>query len=361
MLFRWPKKCRLWSLHWYFFYQIHFWKRKIVPCIDRSSDQWGENRSVRHFDQQHRSFSRTFVQSVSVLLRKTPKFSLLENGKPLNLVFWYSKNIGKTNKKHAQGTWRLNQSIDIFNEKKNFTVSIIPWIYFEILDEDFVRVCTGVLYLPGTRLWKVVTQVYSDPSSPPCAYVTVGCADFDRVQPKKRISTAIILTKKSTKNSPKRWRGRRRPQKKLICEFWSEFFVQVDESRFVGCALSFCTQNGVPSEFLESLRGWTRIFTLGSELTISIFVALSTKYTNSCHVVCLFIWIGRENVTYNICIVLFKLYNFIAFPKCESGLKIRTMLAGVVGCLVAHLSIIIVCFEAFSGVYVLILVKIWSL
>ena len=87
-------------------------------------------------------------------------------------------------------------------------------------------------------------------------------------------------------------------------------------------------------------------------------MALSTKYTNSCHVVCLFIYIARENVTYNICIVLFKLYNFIAFPKCESGLKIRTMLAGVVGCLVAHLSIIIVCFEAFSGVYVLILVKI---
>ena len=247
----------------------------------------------------------------------------------------------------------MKKKISLYPSFREFTLKF--WTM------DFVRVCTGVLYLPGTRLWKVVTQVCSDPSSPPCAYVTVGCADFDRVQPKKRISTAIILTKKSTKNSPKRWRGRRRPQKKLICEFWSEFFVQVDESRFVGCALSFCIRNGVPSEFLESLRGWTRIFTLGSELTISIFVALSTKYTNSCHVVCLFIWIGRENVTYNICIVLFKLYNFIAFPKCESGLKIRTMLAGVVGCLVAHLSIIIVCFEAFSGVYVLILVKIWSL
>ena len=35
------------------------------------------------------------------------------------------KNIGKTNNKHVQGTRQLNQSIDIFNGKEFFTVSII--------------------------------------------------------------------------------------------------------------------------------------------------------------------------------------------------------------------------------------------
>ena len=88
------------------------------------------------------------------LSRVSPFF----DGKPLNLVTAYSilcqkivarspNHIGKTGWKHAQGKRRLNQSIDIFNEKKNFTVSIIPWICFEILDEDFVRVCTGVQHL----------------------------------------------------------------------------------------------------------------------------------------------------------------------------------------------------------------------
>ena len=69
------------------------------------------------------------------------------DGKPRNLVFRYSKNTGKTGREHAQGTWRLNQSIDIFNEKKNFTVSIIPWIYFEILD-DGLRPCLHRCFIP---------------------------------------------------------------------------------------------------------------------------------------------------------------------------------------------------------------------
>ena len=100
-----------------FFDQFHFWKRKIVPCIDRSNGQWGENRSVHHFDQHHGHFQRYFSESFSVFDRK-----------PLNLVWWYStlcqknvsrspKNIGKTGSKYGKGTRRLNQSIHICNEK----------------------------------------------------------------------------------------------------------------------------------------------------------------------------------------------------------------------------------------------------
>ena len=50
--------------------------------------------------------------------------------------FLEGKNDDSTN----PSIWRLNQSIDIFNGKKKFTVSIIPWIYFEFLD-DGLRPC----------------------------------------------------------------------------------------------------------------------------------------------------------------------------------------------------------------------------
>ena len=49
---------------------------------------------------------------------------------------------------------------------------------FNIPTMDLVRVGVGVLYLLGTRVWKVVTQVWSGPDRRPSVYVIVGCADF---------------------------------------------------------------------------------------------------------------------------------------------------------------------------------------
>jgi len=72
---------------------------------------------VHHFDQHHSHFQGHIFLDFAVF-----------DGDHLNLVLWdrwfcqknvskTSENIGKTGSKHGKGTRRLNQSIQIRNEK----------------------------------------------------------------------------------------------------------------------------------------------------------------------------------------------------------------------------------------------------